>query len=230
MTTASYSYPVVAANSVPGTQHKLRHSRFVLVAAIGFAVLVVGITAITVLTRPTLVGCHFTCGPEVGPRLLSPTAYQSSEFGYRVEYDSGIFSVASQSAAGLSLNLEQGYGLGGMDFTATAGSDVSDALDKVVSGINTNEFQDIREIEPVPGAEIGEVEGVGLAYSATLVPQNGGQSTPVSIVAMAATSNNLTISVLAIGQQDLTQVNNLPIGFADGQAFDGPVTNTIWPR
>jgi hypothetical protein len=228
MTTATYSYPVVAAASVP--QQKLRHTHFIIAVAVGLAVLVVGITAITVGLKPTLQLCHFTCGPDVGPRLLNPTAYSNSQFGYRVEYDSGEFSTASPTAAGVTFELGNiGAGSGSATFTATAGSDVNAALNSALNGISSSTFQDMQEIGPVAGAEIGEVEGTGVAYSATYVPPNGGQSQPVAVVVEAATFKNMTISILAIGDQDLSQVDNLPIGLVAGQLFDEVGTNTIWP-
>jgi hypothetical protein len=228
MTTATYSYPVVAAASVP--QQKLRHTHFIIAVAVALAVVVVGITALVVGLKPTLQLCHFTCGPDVGPRLLNPTAYANSQFGYRVEYDSSEFSLGGQTAAGVTFTLGTvAEGGGTATFTATAGSDVNAALNSAVNSIPSSTFQDIQEIGPVAGAEIGEVEGVGVAYSATFVPPNGGQSEPVAVVAEAATFKNLTISLLVAGAQDLSQVDNLPIGLDAGQLFDEVGTNTIWP-
>jgi hypothetical protein len=226
MTTATYSYPVVAAASVP--QQKLRHTHFIVAVVVGLTVLVVGITALVVGLKPTLQLCHFTCGPDVGPRLLNPTAYKNTEFGYRIEYDSGEFTPASPTAAGVTLNLDGGNA-GSAIFTATSGSDVNSALNTALNGINTNTFQDLQEIGPVAGAEIGEVEGEGVAYSASFVPPNGGQSVRVALVAEAATFKNLTISVVVYGAQDLSSPDLLPIGLAAGQQFDEVATNTIWP-
>jgi hypothetical protein len=79
MTTASYGYPVVRATSVPGAGQKLRNPHFLIIVGVSLAVLVAAITLITVALKPTLQLCHFTCGPEVGPRLLAPTSFTSSE-------------------------------------------------------------------------------------------------------------------------------------------------------
>ena len=97
-----YSYPVVPAASVPAAQHKVSHSRLVIFGGAALAVLVVLITAIAVSQKPTTSYCHYDCGPDVGPRLLSSTAYQSSQFGYRVEYQNGVMKQANPTAAGVS--------------------------------------------------------------------------------------------------------------------------------
>jgi hypothetical protein len=225
--TATYSYPVQSVASVPGARQKLDTKNFLLYGGIIFAGVVVIIALIAVLNKPSTTLCHFTCGPDVGPRLSAPTFYQNSSFNYRVEYDNKYFA-AKPSSSGVQLTL-QGGGGGFLVYAATSGSDVNGALQKAFSGINTNAFQNITEIEPVPGAEIGLVEGDGVAYSASYVPQGGGKSIPVSIAVMASTSNNVTISVVAIDAQDFSSPTTFPLGFADGTFLDGPLTNTIWP-
>jgi hypothetical protein len=225
--TATYAYPVQRTAAVPGAQQKLKNNKFIIYFAVGFAALVVLISLVVVLLKPSTTLCHFTCGPEMGPRLLAPTFYQSSSFGYRVEYDGNEFK-AKQTSAGVQLDL-QGGGGGFVVYSAKSGSDVSGALQEAFNGINTNQFQNIHEIEAIPGAEIGLVEGQGVAYSGSFIPQGGGQAVPVAIGVMASTFNNLTISVLAIDVQDLSSPQTFPLGFADGTFLDAPITNTIWP-
>jgi hypothetical protein len=117
-----------------------------------------------------------------------------------------------------------------MNFSAASGTDVNAALQKAVSGLNTNEFQDLHSISTaVAGAEIGYVPGAGEAFSATFVDPGSNFSEPVSVVAMAASQANLTISVLAVGSQDMANYENLPLGFKYGPFFDFEVSNTAWP-
>jgi hypothetical protein len=222
----SYSYPVVPAASVPAAQHKLSHSRLVIFGGAALAVLVVLITAIAVSQKPTTTYCHYDCGPDVGPRLLSSTAYQSSQFGYRVEYQSGALKVEGSSATGLEL---QGPA-GSIVFSATSGQDVTGAITTALGNINTNVLQDMRSFSSqIPGAEIGEVPAQGQVYTATYVPPNGGQSVPASVAVMAATNGQFTISVLVIGAQDSSSVTNAPFDFADNQVYDFAISNTVWP-
>jgi hypothetical protein len=226
MTTATYSYPVQSVASVPGARQKLSAKTFLLYGGILFAGVVVLIALIAVLLKPSTTLCHFTCGPDVGPRLAAPTYYQNSTFGYRVEYDGNYFKPAA-SSSGVELSMTGGGG-GTLSYSATSGSDVNGALQKAFNSLNTNAFQNITEIEPIPGAEIGLVEGEGVAYSASYIPQGGGRSIPVSIAVMASTYNNVTISVIAVDSQDFSSPTTFPLGFADGTFLDGPLTNTIW--
>jgi hypothetical protein len=52
---------------------------------------------------------------------------------------------------------------------------------------------------------------------------------PVGIVVIAASQNNVTIVATAFSQQDTMNVSDAPFGLTQGQLFDYPVTNTIWP-
>lgn len=222
------AYPVVRAGSAPAVGPKLRHHHFLSVVGTLLVVIVVAVTASAVLTRVTPQLCHLSCGPDVGPSLAVPSAYTSSQYGYRVEYDSSTFVVSSHGPSSVQLVVPTSAA-NLVAFSATAGSNVSGAMSSAIGQLNTNVIQGLQAIGSVPGAEIGLVSGAGEAYSATFVPPNGGQSYPVSVVAMAATRGNLTLSVVAIGQQDLSSVADLPFGLANGGLLDGPVTDTIWP-
>jgi hypothetical protein len=223
----NYTYPTVPTAAVPAAQHKLRGANLVLIAVGAMALLVAIITAVAVSSRPMLNYCHFSCGPEVGPRLLGQTAYQNSKFGYRVEYESPPFNIAGQDASGVALEANQNNFL---IFSAATGTDVAGALKKSINGLSSNEFQGLQQVSSVvPGAEIGFVPGQGEAFSATYVPPGGGQGQTVSIIVMAATQANMTLTVLAVGNQDLSSVAQLPFGLANGSFFDYEVSNTVWP-
>jgi hypothetical protein len=222
----NYSYPVVPSASVPAAQHKLGHSRFIIFGALTLGVLVVLITAVAVSLKPTVNYCHFSCGPDVGPRLLGSTSYQSSQFGYRVEYDPTILKEANAGATGVQLNGPAGF----MIFQGSAGQNVTGAMSTALGTLNTNVIQSQHSLSTViPGAEIGFIPGSGQVYTATYVPPNGGQSQPVSIAVMAATNGQFTISVIVVGIQDTKSVEALPFGFADNSLYDYSISNTVWP-
>jgi hypothetical protein len=223
---AGWAYPVVAA--APARMGRLRVSSWAFVLTAGFLLfaLVAIITAVVVSQTPTTSYCHFSCGPDIGPRLVDQTAYQSSEFGYRVGYESP-FKLSSQSPSGVKLSADVDNF---MDFSATSGSDVNAALQKAVGSLNTNEFQDLHSITTaVAGAELGYVPGSGEAFSATFVDAGSNFSEPVSVVALAASQANMTISVLAVGSQDMATYQDLPLGLKYGPFFDFEVSNTVWP-
>jgi hypothetical protein len=223
-----YSYPVVAAAAVPGAQHRLTHSRLLIVAGAALVAVVVVITVIVVAVRPTPQPCHFFCGPRSGPRLINGTLFTSSQFGYRVPYDSSAFTKAGEDAAGIQLQAANGDGE--VTFTAASGSDTNGAIQAAVGNLSTSEFQNMQQVGPVPGAEIGFVQGDGAAFSASFTPSGGtGQGVPVGIVVMASTQNNVTIVALVFSQQDLSSVQDAPFGLTQGSLFDSPISNMLWP-
>ena len=196
-------------------------------AGLSLAALVVIGTATAVSQKPTTNYCHFSCGPDVGQRLLGQTAYQNSQFGYRGEYQSPPFSIAGQNSSGVVL---EGNPDNFMVFSAASGGDVTGAIQKAVGSLSTNEFQDLHQVSSeLPGAEIGFVPGSGEAYTATLVAPGTGTSQNVSVLVMAATQGNLTLSVLVVGTEDLSSVQDLPFGLQFGSLFDFESSNTIWP-
>ena len=115
-----------------------------------------------------------------------------------------------------------------MDFTAVSGGDTAGAVKNAVNALDTSRFQNMQQIGPVRGAEIGLVQGEGSAYSASFVPPDGsGQAIPVAIVVISATQNNVTITVTAFSASD-KDLRDAPYGLDRASDFDFPITNTIW--
>jgi len=219
-----YRYPVLPSARVPGAQYS--HVRSLLLAAAVIAIIVGVISAIVQAARPTTNPCGVACRPHTGLRLLNAATYTNQQFGYTVAYDANLLSVGNQDQNGVQLQATNGDGE--IDFTATSGSDVSGAVAAEVNNLNTNQFQNMQQIGPVRGAEIGLVLGQGLAYSADFVPPDGtGQSVPVGLVVMAASQGGITITVTAFSAQSM-DIQVEPYGLDVAQAFDFPVTNTIW--
>jgi hypothetical protein len=221
-----YSYPVVASAAVPGARHKLSHTQLLLAAGGAIAVIVVVLSIVLLAAKPSVTPCHFSCGPKTGPRLQDPTAYTSSQFNFRVEYDKGSLSIGSQSASSVTLQSQDGSAV--LTITGASGSNVSGAVQNVVNGLDTNTYQNLQQIGTLNGAEIGLVQGQGVVYSAQV--NAGGQVIPVVVIVMGATQNNLTITTLSIGAQDQpSDPHFTPYGSSAGQTLDPPITNTIWP-
>jgi len=222
----TFTYPVLPSAAVAAAQHKVRPLALGLVAALVLVVAVGAMTAITQIQKPTVNFCQFSCGPESGPRLLSSSAYQSSAFGYRVEYEKAMFAPTDATATGVELVAPFGY----MRFNASSGSDVNGAITGALAALPSSEFQSLQPLSAnIPGADIGLVLGSGEVDTATFVPPNGGQSIPVSVAVMAATNGQLTISVVVVGEQDKTDVAALPFDFAANYYYDFSISNTVWP-
>jgi len=222
---SNYSYPAVPAQTVPAAQHKVNHLGVIIGVFGTLLVLVVVLTAIAVNNSPTTSLCHFTCGPDYGPRYLSRTAYVNSQYGFRVEYEQP-FSVQQQTSNGVEFSASFGF----MTIIASSGNNLSAAIQNALGTLNTSQFQDMQEVSSsVPGAEIGYVLGQGVVYTATFVPSNGGSSFTAVVICLAASQGNLTIAELAAAPQDKSSVGQLPFGLVAGTAYDFEVANTIWP-
>jgi hypothetical protein len=227
VTVATY-HPTLPAGFV---RQKLRHHRFLATVGAVIGLPVVVISAISSLVSPSPQFCQPNCGPSTGPTQISISTYTSSSYGYQVPYDASTLSIASQSATGVDFSVrgadpKESF----VDFDAVSGSNPTGAVQQLVNGLDTNTLQGLRQIGAVPGAEIGEMQATGYAYQADYVPPAGGQSAPVDVVVMAATHNNLTIAVLAVGLQD-QKGGHAPLYMnqALAQRFELSVTGTAWP-
>jgi len=218
------AYPVVPSGAAPAARPK--PVRLVLSVVLSLVTLVTILTVVAVSETPAVNYCHFACGTRLGPRLLGEAAYVSPEFRYRVEYEYP-FRLANQSSSGVEMYLDADNA---MVFSAVPGSDVNGAIQRAINGLNTNVVQDLRPLTPeLAGAEIGYVPGSGEAFSATFVAPGNNTTQAVSVVVMAATQANLTISVLVVGTQDLSSWQFLPLGLYLGEYFDFEISNTLWP-
>lgn len=220
-----YSYPVVPWSMVPSTRQKLNRRRMVLVAGGLLMVLVVVITLIAVLSRITPFPCGRGCGPPSGNELITASQYSNQKWGYRVLYDSAVLSIAGQNADGVQLNTTDGTGA--IQFTATPGSDVGGANQAALNTLSSSTFQNLRQIGPVRGAEIGLVQGQGTAWEGDYVDASGVTATPIGLLVFSATQNGVTITVTAFGAASNTNAD-LPYGLTIGKQLDFPVTNTLW--
>lgn len=227
---SGYSYPVMPAASVTAMHRKLSPKMVWIIAGGAIAVVVVVVTLIVVLARPTTTPCHFSCiTPKAGIPLVSSTVYDNSNFGYGFEYINGQFpngatmSLGSTSDSGATINMSDGSQL---VYTASHGSDVDAAVQTAINGIDTTAFQDMLQVGPVRGAEIGLVLGHGSAFTANYVPPgSGGQASKVGIVVMAVARNNLVITTVMFSPY-VNDVSALPYGLQDGSMFDYPITLT----
>lgn len=220
-----YTYPVMPAGTVPGAHRQLSHLRLLIIAGVALAIIVAAVSVIALAARPSVQPCGLYCGPHQGPRLLAPTAYHNAKFGYTVEYDGSQLQVAGSDDNGVQLQAADGDGE--VVFTAAAGGDTNGANQTALASLPSTTFQDMQTIGPVRGAEIGFVNGVGTAYSAQFVPSDGSQAVPVSIAVFSASSNGVTITVLAFSGQT-NDIADAPYGLDKASVFDYPASNTIW--
>ena len=69
------------------------------------------------------------------------------------------------------------------------------ALQSDINQLGSNTYQDLQQVSStLPGAEIGGVVGAGEVYDANYVEAGSGHQFPVTVIVMAATEGDLTIS------------------------------------
>ena len=220
-----YSYPVVPGFMVPGGRQKVGRGRMVGVGGGLLAVIVFVISLIAVLVRVIPTPCSRGCGPASGQQAATASVYTNPKWGYSVPYDPSVFSVGGQDQNGVTLNASNGDGA--IQFEATSGNNVNAANQAALNALPSSEFQGLQQIGPVRGAEIGLVDGQGVAFSGQYVDPSGINATPVGVVVFSSTQNGVTITVTAFSSASNDNADG-PYGLSIGQQLDSPVTFTTW--
>jgi hypothetical protein len=171
-----------------------------LCASVGIGAVVVAVVA---PGNPPLCKPYTPCGPATSaPGLVNQTVWRSSQFGFTVEYPSGILSRSDQSGSGLVLDLETSSAAGTIIVVAepasqgTTGQAITSELGKL-SGLSSL-AADTSAADRLLGPSVGYRSGAGGVYSAYADASQGvgGQQT---IYAESASDGRVIITVLAVG-------------------------------
>ena len=205
----------------PAGQYKLAPA---LIAG-GLVVILIVVAAVigAVALRQSAGGTRATCTSNCTPKIVSPLAeeasFTSSHFKFEVNYSSK-WTVRSQDANGITLGTRLGY----VSVTGMAAGNNDQVLDATVSALPSSQFQDVALLAALKGAHIGNQDGLGKIYSATL----GGPSqtaTKVRFAVIVAGSRGVTVVIFALNPAD---PKNSPNGMAEGQFFDYLCTEFVW--
>ena len=215
-----YSCPVAPQGLWP--QRRLHPLRLLLLAVSALVLLVIGISVIAVMVRPTAgAPCVFACGPpRIAPPQISNATYSDRKWGYSVEYQANSFSVSANDSDSVTLSGSQGLPLASV--SAMRGQDPAAAVQSAINSLDTQTFESVQQQGTVPGAQVGEVQGTGQYLTATLVQSAG---TPVAIDVLAATLGRTTIVVTVVDQP--SQQNQVT-GISDW-GLDYIVSELRWP-
>ncbi len=159
----------------------------------------------------------------------SPTLreFVDTKWGFIVDYSATQLTInqpdPSSSSADFLAQDQSGNTVGEILITAMAATNTSQAVRKALGDFSSNQFQDITEVEPVPGAEIGLIPAVGNGYTANLVSTSGSSGNPVGIVIVAATHGNTTL--VAEMWCETNTSGDAPFYLATDQSFDYVLTN-----
>lgn len=219
-----YSYPTMPPTWVPSSRRKVGHGRMLGFGGAALVVIVVVITLAAVLSRVVPLPCVRGC-TRPGSQAVTGAVYQNGKWGYRVPYDSSVLSIGSQDTDGAQFN--DGNGDGGIAFKASSGTDLNAANQAALNALPSSTFQNMQQIGPVRGAEIGLVNGEGTAWSGEYVDPTGSGATPIGLVVFSAAQNGVTITVTAFSAAS-NDNSDQPYGLVIAQDLDYPVTYTLW--
>ncbi len=150
-----------------------------------------------------------------------------TKWGFIVDYSATVLKInqpdPSSSSADFIAQDQSGDTVGEILVTAMAATNTSQAVQKALGDFSGDQFQDITEVESVPGAEIGLIPAVGNGYTANLVSTSGSSGNPVGIVIVAATHGNTTLVAEMWCETDTS--GDAPFYIATDQSFDYVLTN-----
>jgi hypothetical protein len=176
---------------------KLSHMTVIVAALAAIALVATLVTVVAVKVSTSAQGCGFYCGPDVGARLPDSREFVDTKWGFIIDYSATVLSInqpdPSSSSADFIAQDQNGDTVGEILVTAMTATNTSQAVQNALGDFSGNQFQDITEVESVPGAEIGLIPAVGNGYTANLVSTSGSSGNPVGIVIVAATHGNTTL-------------------------------------
>jgi hypothetical protein len=224
MSSATHAHGRWTAVPPSGVRPKLggHHVRLVAVAVIAGLAGIIGV--IGAVVHPTPPDCGFYCGPHVEAPLAAASTYVNKAHGFSIDYPAASLSVATDQSDVVEFHSK----LGPIQFKVVKASSLDAAIKDAADQLPSATFQDMEQIGPVRGAEIGYVPGKGTAWSASYAPSGGGGSSPVRIAVIAAQSHGLTLVATMFSDYD-SDTAHAPYGLAGDALFDYPISNFHWP-
>jgi acyl-CoA synthetase (AMP-forming)/AMP-acid ligase II len=211
---------------------KLSHTTVIVAALAAIALVATLVTVFAVKVSTSAQGCGFYCGPDVGSRLPDSREFVDTKWGFIIDYSATVLTInqpdPSSSSADFIAEDQSGDTVGEILVTAMAATNTSQAVQHALGDFSSDQFQDITEVESVPGAEIGLIPAVGNGYTANVVSTSGSSGNPVGIVIVAATHGNMTLVAEMWCETDTS--GDAPFYVAADQSFDYVLTNLHFQR
>ena len=216
-----YRYQPPPPTATSPRQHKLTPVLIAggLVVILIIVAVVVGGLALSQFAAGTHTTCTANCTPKIVTPLAEEASYRSSAFKFEVNYSSR-WTVRAQDAKSITLATKLGY----VSVTGSAAANDDQVLEATVSALPSSQFQDVTLLAALKGAHIGDQDGVGKIYSASLVGA-AHTATKVRFAVIVANQHGVTVVIFALNPVD---TKNSPNGMAEGQAFDYLCTELVW--
>jgi Pro-kumamolisin, activation domain/Subtilase family len=162
------------------------------------------------------------CAPPQGaPRLLAGRVWKSTELGYELEYDPGVWSIERQDGRGLTLR----SGSTSLTIDGERSTDAQGLLNRRLADVRARISDLAANDDPgrtLLGPSVGLRRGVGGAYCGTPNGSTGGR---VDVIAMAATEGSIS-TAMSLQSDDCAK------GAADSYDFriaDSLLNTLRWP-
>lgn len=224
---AGVGYTPLPPYAGTGNRTKLSHPTIIAAALAAIALVATLVTVFAVKVSTSAQGCGFYCAPDVGPRLADSREFVDTKWGFIIDYSGSDLTLNQPDPSGDSADFlaedQNGNTVGEIVITGMTATNTSQVIQSALGDFSTSQFQDITPVEPVPGAEIGLIPGVGEGYTANVVSQSGSSGNPVGIVIAAATHGN--VSILAEMWSETNTGGDAPFYLATDQQFDDVLTN-----
>jgi len=219
------AFPPYGAVPHAHVPRRLADRRVRILAAGAVAAVTAAVSLVAVLVRPTTQACGFYCGPHVEAPLRAAATYVNSAHGFSIDYSPDDLQVSTDQPDLVEFQAVNGGPIG---FRVVQAASLDAAVTQAMRRLPSSSFQDLQEVGPVRGAEIGYVPGKGTVWSATYYPSDGGGSSPVRIAVIAAQSNGLMVVSTMVSAYDAGN-DHAPYGLSDDNVFDYPVSNFHFP-
>lgn len=231
MTTATPPVDMRGAHTrhhLRGSHGRLRHRLLIYFA--GSLAVIIGLGALgSILGGPKQHLCQ-PFKPCVVPRVARPlvneTVWQSSKYGYSLEYPGNYLTVVRQSPAGVFLELHLTNGdTAGILVQGSSGTSPAQAIRDQLGGLGgvAQLATDTIPADQLLGADVGNRPGAGRVYTGYLAaPQGVGNQ--LSLKSEAAKAGGITVSVIVLSASSDADPGSAPAQFGDA------VINSIrWP-
>ena len=214
-------YGAVPHSRVP---RRLGDRRVRLLAIVAVVVIAAVVSAVAVLVRPTTQPCGLVCGPQVAAPTNAAATYTNAAHGFSIEYPPGALQVAIDQS-----DLVEFQSSGGpIEFQVVSAASLDDAVSQAMQALPSSSFQDLQEVGPVRGAEIGYVPGRGTVWSATYAGAGSSGSVPVRVAIIAAQAKGLMVVATMFSDYD-SDTAHAPYGLSADAIFDYPLSNFHFP-
>jgi hypothetical protein len=226
-TAAAVAYPAYPQYVYPYAPARPPDARLgpLLLGGAMAGVLVLAVLALSVFAVVARGSSFKPCTARCGPRTVTPfpeqNSFTSKAFRFRVGYPAG-WSIQDHddSSVAFSTRLSGAFLVQG----EKPGKSDDALIQQAISSLPSSRWQNVQPLGPIHGAHIGQQDGSGQLFSASLEPA-GGQAQKVRIAVIAATHSGVSVTIMGIDPAD---DQHSPNGIPEAELFDYVLAEFTW--